>query len=272
MKRTPLLILVSLFMVFAIGCANMSTVGKPSPTIERIQKRGALVVGTAANMPPLNMTTKSGVPGGLDIDLAQYIAGAMGVELKLVKKNFADLLPTLEAGEVDMVISGMTITPERNMKVAFVGPYHITGKSVLTKIESIAKVKDPEELNSSKFHFTALAGSTSEVLVKAIMPEAKYTPVDNYDDGVTMVLNDKVDALVSDYHACLVAAVRHPDAGLITLITPFTYEALGIALPPGDSHLVNWVDNFLGVLADSGELDELKIKWIEDPSWIKELP
>lgn len=272
MKRTSFLILLSLIAFIVVGCAGMSGVGKPSPTLERIEKRGSLLVGTAANMPPLNMTTKKGRMGGLDIDLAHLIAGAMGVELKLVKKNFSELLPALEAGEVDMVISGMTITPDRNRKVAFVGPYHITGKSVLTKTQFIAKAGRPEDLNSSKFHFTALAGSTSEQLVKDIMPDAKLTPVDNYDDGVAMVLNDQADAMVSDFHACLLAILRNQGAGLIPLMTPFTYEPLGIALPPGDSHLINWMDNILGMLADSGDLDELKAVWVKDSRWIRELP
>ncbi|MDA8142059.1 MAG: transporter substrate-binding domain-containing protein [Desulfobacteraceae bacterium] len=272
MKKTPLLILVSCVMIFAVSCANLVTVGKPSPTLTKIQERKAVIVGTAANMPPLNMMTKKGVPAGLDVDLAQAIAGAMGVELKLVTKNFADLLPALEKGEVDMVISGMTITPDRNLKVAFAGPYHITGKSYLTKAAAIAKITNPKELNSAKFHFTALAGSTSEQLVKELMPLAKYTPVDKYDDGVALVLADKVDAMVSDYHACIVAAVRNPKAGLITVISRFTYEPLGIALPAGDSHLLNWMDNFIGIMSESGGLEAMKLKWIENPNWITELP
>jgi polar amino acid transport system substrate-binding protein len=272
MKKNLLLIFVAFIIIFAVSCANMVTAGKPSPTLDKIQKRGAVIVGTAANMPPLNMMSKKGVPAGLDIDLAQSIAGAMGVELKLVTKNFADLLPALQAGEVDMILSGMTITPDRNLKVAFAGPYHITGKSYLTKAAAIAKVTDPKELNSAKFHFTALAGSTSEQLVKELMPQAKYTPVSNYDDGVAMVLGDKVDAMVSDYHACIVAAVRNPKAGLVTVISRFTYEPLGIALPASDPHLLNWMDNFLGIMTESGGLDMLKLKWIDDPSWITELP
>ncbi|MBT8339794.1 MAG: transporter substrate-binding domain-containing protein [Desulfatitalea sp.] len=272
MKKNLFAILITLVAILAVGCANMTVAGKPDTTIDRIQKRGTVNVGTAANMPPLNMMTKGGVPAGLDVDLAQAIAGAMGVELKLVIKNFAELLPALEAGEVDMVISGMTITPGRNLKVDFAGPYHITGKSYLTKVAAIAKITDPKELNSMKFHFTALAGSTSEQLVKELMPSAKYTPVNKYDDGVAMVLNDQVDAMVSDYHACLVAALRNPDAGLVTLISRFTYEPLGIALPAGDAHLLNWMDNFIGTMVETGTLGAFKIKWLEDAGWLYDRP
>ena len=110
MKKKYVHMLIVLAAFLAVGCAGMTSAGKPSATIQRIQKRGAVIVGTSANMPPLNMMTKGGVPEGIDVDLAQAIAGAMGVELKLVIRNFADLLPALEAGEVDMVISRSRVT------------------------------------------------------------------------------------------------------------------------------------------------------------------
>ncbi len=272
MKRTPLFAVLLWFVALAVGCANLTAAGKPSPTLDRIQKRGSVIVGTAANMPPLNMMTKKGVPAGLDIDLAQYIASAMGVQLQLVTKDFPDLLPALEAGQVDMIISGMTITPERNLKVAFAGPYHVTGKAFLTKNKALAKAKDLAALDSGTFTFAALAGSTSETLIKGSMPKATFIPVKNYDEAVALVLSNKADALISDYHACLLALVRNPKKGLVTLITPFTYEPLGIALPAGDVQLLNWTTNFINTMAASGELTNLKLKWLEKTDWINELP
>jgi polar amino acid transport system substrate-binding protein len=223
-------------------------------------------------MPPLNMTDKKGEIIGLEVDMANYFAGAMGVELNLVKKPFPELLPALEAGEVDMVLSGMTITPERNLKVAFVGPYIISGKAFLTKDKFIASVKESSDLNQSDMSFVALESSTSETLVKEVMPKAKLMTTKNYDDAVEMVLQDKVNALVADYQICLVSLLRYPDQNLVSVITPFTYEPLGIALPAGDSHLINWVNNFINTLKKSGELDELRARWLKDGSWLKELP
>jgi polar amino acid transport system substrate-binding protein len=218
------------------------------------------------------MTNKKGEIIGLEVDMAHYFAAAMGVELNLVKKPFSELLPALETGEVDMIISGMTITPERNMKVAFAGPYIISGKAFLTKHKHIVSTKEASELNRSDMRFVALESSTSEMLVKELMPMAQLITTKNYDDAVEMVLQDNVHALVADYQICLVSLLRFPDQGLISIITPFTYEPLGIALPAGDPHLINWVNNFLNTLKRSGELDKLRARWIEDGSWLKELP
>jgi polar amino acid transport system substrate-binding protein len=86
------------------------------------------VVGTSGAQPPLTATSKKGEIIGLDVDIARAIAAAMGVKLKLVPMPFAELLPALEAGKVDMILSGMTITGERNRKAAFLGPYLVTGQ------------------------------------------------------------------------------------------------------------------------------------------------
>lgn len=267
-KRGLLLLLV---LVFATACANTKSGTMTSSNLDRITQSGVLRVGTAANMPPLNMLDKSGVPMGLDVDLARYIAGAMGVELSLVVKPFPDLLPALHAGEVDMVISGLTITPERNLKVDFVGPYHISGKALLTKFKSLVTSEDTSKLNSEAFAYTALEGSTSATLVETLMPRARLVTAKNYEEAVDMVLSNKVDALVADYHVCVLSLLRHPDQGLVSLVTPFTYEPLGIAMPPGDAHLSNWTTNFLNTMRESDELIKMKVKWIEDPSWLLNL-
>jgi polar amino acid transport system substrate-binding protein len=272
MKRVKLFFVLLMILVFTSACSHMMGIEKSSPTIHKVLKRGELVVGTAGNMPPLNMTDKKGEIIGLEVDIAHYFAGAMGVELNLVKKPFSELLPALEAGEVDMIISGMTITPERNLKVAFAGPYIISGKAFLTKDKFIASIEEASDLNRSDMRFVALESSTSETLIKEIMPAAQLITTKNYDDAVEMVLQDKVNALVADYQICLVSLLRYPDQGLISIITPFSYEPLGIALPAGDPHLINWVNNFLNTLKESGELDELRARWIEDGSWLNELP
>jgi polar amino acid transport system substrate-binding protein len=271
MKKCNHGLLLLFVIVFAIGCAHTDSSTTLPSNLDRIVQNGVLRVGTSANMPPLNMLDKSGTPMGLDVDLARYIASALGVELSLVIKPFPDLLPALEAGEVDMVISGMTITPERNMKVDFVGPYHITGKALLTKFKSLVTSEDTSKLNSEAFAYAALAGSTSASLVEALMPKARLVTANNYEAAVDMVLTNKVDALVADYPVCVLSLLRHPNEGLVSLITPFTYEPLGIAIPPGDAHLINWTANFLDTMRESDELISLKIKWVEDPSWLENL-
>jgi polar amino acid transport system substrate-binding protein len=185
---------------------------------------------------------------------------------------FNDLLPALEAGQVDMILSGMTITPLRNVRVAFVGPYFASGKSILTKKANVESVDEIAKMNNPEKVLVALKGSTSQMFVEKFMPKAKLALADDYGQAVAMVRNDKAVVMVADYPICLVSVYRYPEAGLITLSKPISYEPIGVALPANDPLLVNWVQNFLNTLEKTGEMQLLVERWFKDTSWVSRLP
>ena len=274
MKFAKIIIVSMLALIFFTGCAEMqqgSSSTSASPVLDRIQKRGELIVGTMGNMPPLNMTAKDGEIFGLEPDLARLMAGAMGVKVKFVTKPFSELLPALQTGEVDMVMSGMTITPSRNMKVAFVGPYFISGKAFLTKIKTVAYAKKSEEVNSPNTKLVALKGSTSQAFAETVLDKTTLFTTGTYDEAVDMVLQDKVKAMIADYPICVVSVFRYPEAGLLSVVTPLTYEPIGIAIPSNDPLLMNWATNTLNSIEASGNLDELRLKWFARGSWLDKL-
>ena len=120
--------------------------------------------------------------------------------------------------------------------------------------------------------YAALRGSTSQDFVTTMLPRAKLVPTQDYDSAVQMVIDDEVDALVADYPICALSVLRHPRAGLSMLVTPFTVEPLGIALPADDPLFVNLVENYLNTLEGTGLLTQLKARWFSDGSWVSELP
>jgi polar amino acid transport system substrate-binding protein len=218
------------------------------------------------------MRNKQGEWMGLEVDVAQALARSMGLEVRFVELPFSDLIPALERDEVDLVISGMTITPERNARVAFAGPYFVSGKSVLTKSDTLARAAVEGRLDQKSRRFAALAGSTSEQFVKDVFPEATLVPVPEYNAGIQGVLDGSVDALIADYPICGLAVLRYPNAGLVALTTPFTIEPLGIALPASDPLWVNLVQNYLSTLENTGLLTRLHARWFSQGDWIDELP
>ena len=207
----------------------------------------------------------------LSLILARMMANAMNVKVRFVTKQFSELLPALQAGQVDMVMSGMTITPKRNMKVAFVGPYFISGKAFLTKVKTIALAKAADEVNSPNTKLVALKGSTSQAFAEAVLDKATLYTTGNYDEAVDMVLKDKVQAMIADYPICVVSVFRYPEAGLLSVVTPLTYEPIGIAIPANDPLLMNWTRNTLNSIEASGNLDELRLKWFARGSWLDKL-
>ena len=267
MRKAGFLAALAALMMLFCACANL-TAGGPSSHLSDILQRGELVVGTSGNMPPLNMTAKNGEVIGLEMDIARMMADEIGVPLKIKTMPFHELLPNLENGEVDMVVSGMTITPKRNLKFAFAGPYMASGKSFLAKIETLANADDTAVANTPNTILTALKGSTSEEFVRLAIPKAQLIPTDTYDQAIQMVREDKAQAMVADFPICVVAVFRFPEAGFISVHTPLTYEPYGIALPPGDAHLLNWVENFLQTLEDGETLDFLYERWFGNGDWI----
>jgi len=77
--------------------------------------------------------------------------------------------------------------------------------------------------------------------------------------------------MVADYPICLVSVFRYPEEGLLTVVTPLTYEPIGIAVPANDPLLVNWLENFLHTMDASGNLEVIKDFWLEDASWLQNL-
>ena len=185
--------------------------------------------------------------------------------------QFSDLLPALEAGKVDMVLSGMTMTLARNLKVAFVGPYYISGKGILTKGKTIGALQKAEGLNKPEFKIAALKGSTSQKFAEKTAPKAALITTKSYDEAVEMLFQDKIDALIADYPFCAFTAFRYEDKGLIAGQSKLTFEPLGIAVSE-DVLLINWLQNFMMALEGSGQMKLMNERWFQDGSWIKELP
>ena len=274
MKFKRVFLLSILALVFFTGCNQMqqgSSSTSASPVLDRIQQRGELIVGTMGNMPPLNMTSKDGEIFGLEPDLARMLAKAMDVKVKFVTKPFNELLPALQNGEVDMVLSGMTITPERNRKVAFIGPYFISGKAFLTKVKTIAYADEAKDANNPNTKIVTLKGSTSQAFAEAFLDKTTLYKTGTYDEAVDMVLQDKVHAMIADYPICVVSVFRYPDAGLLSVVTQLTYEPIGIAIPANDPLLMNWTRNTLNNIEGSGIMDELKLKWFARGNWLNKL-
>lgn len=262
MKKLLEIFSITLALLFIATSSHAAQVSSDAPAMTRIVKSGQLVLGTSANQPPMTMLDESGKPSGFDIDLADLMAQALKVKLVIKQLPFNKLLDALEAGEVDVVISNMTINPSRNMRVAFVGPYMTSGKCLITKEENLAKADDTEELNIADMNLVVLKGSTSEDIVRTLMPKVKLKTVDNFEKGVKMVADDKVGGMMADYPVCMHAIKSNPTSGFISVFSMLTYEPIGIALPANDALFMNWTSNFLERLDKTETLELLATKWL----------
>lgn len=265
-----------LLVAFAIGCqgfgSDRGSVPAREDAVHRIVASGELRVGLSGVQPPLNMKGRDGGLIGLDVDLAEALAEGMDLELVLVERPFAELLPALQRGELDLVISSLTITPARNAQVAFAGPYLISGAMLLTREALVAELDDQDALDSPERTWGVLAGSTGEALVVEALPSAKRVAVDDLVTLIPRIVSGEIDGLISDLPFVRFALARFPGEGLAELPSPLSTEPIGIALPPDSPLLVNLVQNHLNTLEYTGLLMDMKAYWLGGDDWLAELP
>ena len=252
--------------------ATLSVNASAGDTLQRVIDFKVLKVGMSGNQPPMSMTNREGGLMGFDVELAKALADAMKVKLEIVPMPFGKLLSALEDNKVDMVMSGLAITPERTEMVSFVGPYMMSGKSILTKNSTLAKIEASKDFNRKELKLLALSNSTSASFVKTVAPDAQLIEIASYDEGVAMVIDGKADALVADMPVCVLSVLRYPEAGLTTLERPLTVEPVGIAVSKDDPQFFNLVDNYLRAYEKTGILGKIRAKWFEDSSWVVALP
>lgn len=266
--RRALAALVCALFVLA-GCERRDA--GPS-ALQRILSSGELRAGTTADVPPLTMRDRDGQLMGLEVDLVRALAENMNLKVTFVEIPFAELIPAIERGEIDLAIAGMTITPERNARVAFAGPYLISGNTLLARKRELADTEDTAQLDDPKLSFATLDSSTSERFVRARLPKARLVTLPDNESGVKALLSGQVDGVIADLQVCTIARWRNPDVELYLRYAPFTTEPLGIALPPDAPLFLNLVTNYLNTLEETGELAQLKARWLGDGAWLERLP
>jgi len=262
-------------VALAGGCASLGmgagSTGSASPVLDRVLESGELRIGISGDAPPMNATHRNGELMGFEVDLAISLAMAIGVEAVPVKLPFGDLLAALEDGRVDIVMSNMTMTTERNAKVAFVGPYLVSGKALLTSSQALAVADEMEDLDREDLQISALRGSTSEQLLRRVADDATLHVTDTPAEAVQLVIDGKVQAMLADYPIVVLAVLRNPDAGLIGIGATLTFEPIGAALPADDALFMNLVRNYLTLVEGTGSLDLLRLKWFGNASWLENL-
>lgn len=258
--------------LLALLLAAAPAPAQAGPVLARVIAAGELRVGLDPAFPPLEARDKKGELVGFDVDLARLAAEALGVRLRLVDMPFPDLLPALKAGRLDLVVSGVTMTAERNREVAFVGPYLVAGQTLLLRRGLLGRVRAPADLDRSDYTLAATSGTTAAEAARQVMPQARLVVTANELESFALVRSGKADAMVADMPFNAFMVFRHPEAGLAHLDSPFTFEPLGVALAQGDADLANFLANLLMQLKGNGELDRLGQKWFQDPAWAKDLP
>ncbi len=274
MKKITMLTVVAMLAVccgmLSIASADDIELAKKS-TIEEILQRGELLVGFEAGYLPFEMTNTKGDFMGFDVDIAKEMAKAMGVKFTPVNTAWDGIIPALLTKKFDIIISGMTVTQERNLKVNFADPYIVVGQTILLNKRHEGVVTSYKDLNDPKYTVASKLGTTGEQAIKRLLPKANYKSFESESEASMEVLNGNADASVYDLPFCAVFMAQQGKGNLIFLDQPFTYEPLAWAVRKGDPDFLNWLNNFLSQLKNDGRYDRIYDKWIKGTEWIQDL-
>jgi polar amino acid transport system substrate-binding protein len=263
---------LSLFVAVALAVLTFSTgTAVVADTLEDIQKRGTLRIGTEPGYMPFELTNQKGEIIGFDIDMAKRMAKAMKVKLEIVSTAWDGIIPALLTNKFDILMSGMTLTQERNMTVNFATPYILIGQSVLVNKKFAGEVKSYKDLNNPKYTIGSKLGTTGEQATKRMIGNAKYISYETEQEGVMEVANGKIDAFIYDLPFNSIAMGQKGEGKFFHLAEPFTKEPLAWAIRKDDPNFLNWLNNFMNQIKYDGVYDKIYTKWFKDDAWLKEI-
>lgn len=240
--------------------AHPNTVPAPA----KLGTAGMLTVGSDASYPPQEYIDAGGNPVGLDMDIAAEIASRMGLTLKVVNFKFDDIIPALQAGQFDIVISAMTVTDERKKVVDFV-PYFDAGQAVLVKKGNPKGIKTLDDLSGK----TAVAeqgtieektlNSLNDKLTKAGKPKVNILVYPTDTDAVDQLRVGRADATLHDSPVAAYYAKLNTDFEVA--IANFDSAPEGIAVAQSNKPMSDAINAAITTMKSDGTLDAIKGKW-----------
>ncbi len=242
----------------------------PKSTLEGILERKVLRVGMDVGYMPFELPSKTGEIMGFDVDIAKHMAKSMGVELELVNTAWDGIIPALMTDKFDIIMSGMTVTPQRNLQINFAKPYITIGQSILLRDGLEDEITNYRDLNSDKYVIASKLGTTGDFAAKRYLGNAELRLFETESDAALEVVQGRADAMVYDMPYNAVYASQNE--GKVTHIAqPFTYEPLGWGIRKGNHDFTNWLDNYLAQIQGDGTYDRIYRKWFESSAWQRNL-
>lgn len=220
-----------------------------------------LRVGMDLSYPPFEMINERGAPDGVSVAMAQALSDELHCPLQIENIPFAGLLPSLQTGKIDLIISSMTDTPERRKSIAFSDPYLTIGLGALVRQDaSIASIHD---LNRPGIKVAIRQGTTGQLWAQKNLKQATLVVFDQEAAAVLEVLQKKVDAFLYDEMSIW---KHHHDHPLETraLLSSLQQESWAIGLRLSDGELRDRVNQFLKTFREEKGFERLGDRYLEE--------
>lgn len=266
LRRILLLLSLLLLVASTTFSASLRQDLSKESNLEQILSKNRLRVGFSTFV-PWAMKNKKGEFIGFEIDVAQKLAADMGVEIDFVPTKWSGIIPALLTGKFDVIIGGMGITPQRNLKVNFTEPYEFSGMSIVGSSKFAGKTS-LADFDQKKITITARIGTTAAASAKQYLPNADLRLFDDEGQALQEVLNGRAQAMVASQPFPEFQSLKYPKRLYLPLGgTTFTKEPIGIALAKGDVDFLNFLNNWIRVRQSDGWLQERYNYWFTTQDW-----
>lgn len=249
--------------VFAASDVQKDIAG--SSTIEKVLRSGKLRVGMATFV-PWAMQSKTGEWVGFEIDVAKRLAKDMGVEIEFVPTKWEGLIPSLLTGKFDLVIAGMTGTPQRALKINFTQPYDFTGTQICIHKDYADKVKTPMDLNNPDYVVLSRVGVTAAETAKRLLPKSQKRLFSDNGSMVQELLNGNAAAIIQSLPEPAQLVAKNPET-LVLLPGTLTKEPISMGVRKGDPDTLAYLNNWIEIVRAEGFLEEKVNYWWRSMEW-----
>jgi glutamate transport system substrate-binding protein len=236
-------------------------------TMADIVDKGEIIIGVKYDVPPFGFENpQSGEVEGFDVDMGNAIADRLGVDAKFIEAISDNRIPFLQDGEVDLILSTMTITTDRDADIDFSNPYFIAhGRIAVYEGSDIAGADD---LTADHRICTALGSTYETTIIPEVAPDSKIEAVDGYSDCVELLQNGAVDAEITDN--IILAGQKAQDDKISLVGEDLTTDPYGIGIPDGQTDMQEFLNEMLAEMFENGEWEAIYDKWVgsvtgEDP-------
>ncbi|HBI3600095.1 TPA: ABC transporter permease subunit [Staphylococcus aureus] len=251
------ILVLGLLISSAMVYINSTAHAEQDQTWEKIKERGELRVGLSADYAPMEFEhTVNGKTeyAGVDIDLAKKIAKDNNLKLKIVNMSFDSLLGALKTGKIDIIISGMTSTPERKKQVDFSDSYMMTKNIMLVKKDKVNEYKDIKDFNNKKVG--AQKGTEQEKIAQTEIENASITSLSRLPDVILALKSGKVEGAVVEKPVAEAYLKQNPKLGISNVKFNEEEKDTVIAVPKDSPKLLSQINKTIKEVKDKGLIDK----------------
>ncbi|WP_436495796.1 glutamate ABC transporter substrate-binding protein [Actinokineospora sp. HUAS TT18] len=215
-------------------------------TMEKLQKAGAVKVGTKFDQPLFGLKGLDGKPAGFDVEIAKLIASKLGIsadKIEFVETPSKVREEVIEQGKVDFVVATYTINEPRKQRISFAGPYYEAGQDLMVKKDDSA-ITGPDSLKAANAKVCSVTGSTPAEKIKTYVDAANIVLFDVYSKCADALRTGQVQAVTTD-NVILLGLIDASKGEFKLVGKPFTKEPYGIGVKKGDVKFCEFINKTL---------------------------